>query len=718
MPQVPTSFVPQVGVSGESANVQFVAPGIAPMENLAAQQQVQFGRATESLGNTVWRIGQIIEDDINTAMAKKQEGVALDSIEQLLNGQNGYMFTRGQDAEANFAATESAMAQRIQAAMDGLENDVQKAMFQQSISRTLSTARSRMVGHRNDQLVRWQAAESDARAKRFIGQAVNAYDSRNDNRVDKAGRPVGEYATNVQVALEEARKAGRLLGYPEDSEAMRGIQRGVMDGVAAGVVGRLVDRDDYNGAMAYLGSVKDQLNPATHETLLSRAYSGQRRAGIDEVSKNILNFGRVDSVALTRPYITPVPGATMERAKPGVGLEEGAGQGMIITASPDSPVHAPYDGIITHMERDESGLSVRIQLDDGRVATMRGMAGTSEQLGGLYAGKAISRNEVIGAMGKGTLIYQLEENGEPVSVTDVNSVAPKDANLEPKPPTTLEEALSLANLVKPEVGDVKAIRAEVKRRWAEREAAGKASYEQLVMQVDNVMGQPDGDWMSVPEHLWSQLSPADQEARMKPWREENDIAVLEEFARSPGAFDIERVMKLRGSLTKETYNRMLTSVSGRANQAAHVDAQRINATLINNGLDALAFPKNDEDRAASLLLRQRIEDSLRTAREAGPIDEKRRQEIIDNAVMNFGSNTSDSWWDWLTGSDIVVRELPLAAMTTEQRGLVRQDQVFRNIRGLKIPMDKYEQIRAAIIQADKVPTDENIRAVYEAGLKK
>ena len=38
--------------------------------------------------------------------------------------------------------------------------------------------------------------------------------------------------------------------------------------------------------------------------LLSVAYSGQRKAGIDELANNILNFGRVDSVALTRPAIS------------------------------------------------------------------------------------------------------------------------------------------------------------------------------------------------------------------------------------------------------------------------------------------------------------------------------------------------------------------------------------------------------------------------------
>ena len=86
--------------------------------------------------------------------------------------------------------------------------------------------------------------------------------------------------------------------------------------------------------------------------------------------------------------------------------------------------------------------------------------------------------------------------------------------------------------------------------------------------------------------------------------------------------------------------------------------------------------------------------------------------------MNFGSNISGSWWDWITGSDVKVPEMPLEAMTIEQRGLVREDQMFRNIRGVKVPMQTYEAIRAALIKANKDATDENIRTVYKAGANK
>lgn len=715
MPTVPTSFVPQVGTSGETGNVQFVAPGIAPMENLAAQQQIELGRATQGLGQTVWRVGQIMEDDYNTAKAKSAEGAALDAMDGILNGENGYMFAQGQDAQARFGATEAAIAERVQGAMQGLDNDVQKAMFQQSVSRAMGNARVRMNTHRNNEVTKWKAQESSRRAKRYVGQAINAFESRDDMSVDAAGNPTGEFATNVRVALEEARKAGRLAGYPEDSEAMAGLQRDVMDDVASGVVGRLIDRTDYNGAMAYLGTVKGQINPETHERLLGIAYSGQRKAGVDELTRNIMNFGRVESVALTRPYVTPVPGGNMMSAKPGVGLEEGQDQGTVITAEPDTPVHAPYDGKVTHMETDSTGMSLRIQLDDGRVAIMRGLSPNSEAAGGLYAGKAISRNSVIGLMGNGSMQYMLEENGEPVDVMDVNSVSTQAVGAEPRPPKTLEEALAMANLTKPDVADVKAVRATIRQRWAEREDAQKASYEQLVMQVDRIISEPGNDWKSVPDGLWGQLSPADQEARLKPWREQNDLTVAEEYARSPGAFPVDRVMRLRDSLTRDTYTRMLNAASSASNQSAQVDAQAINATLINNKMDSLAFPKGDKDKAASLLLRQRIEETLRDARQRGPVDDRMRQQIIDDAVMTFGSRDDRSWIEWLIRSGTQVKEAPIAGMTAEDRELMRTGGVVtRNIQGTQIPFKRYEQIVNDLIRRGEEPTNQRVLDTFKA----
>ena len=165
MPQVPTSFVPQVGVSGEGASVQFVAPGVAPMQNLAAEQQVELGRTTQSVGQTLWRIGQIMTDDINSARAKQADSQFLDAANEILRGQQGYMYSRGQDAESRFQAAQDALAERAQAIQDSLDNNVQRQMFQQATARNLSNFRTQMYGHRNEQVVKWNATVRQTRSR-------------------------------------------------------------------------------------------------------------------------------------------------------------------------------------------------------------------------------------------------------------------------------------------------------------------------------------------------------------------------------------------------------------------------------------------------------------------------------------------------------------------------------------------------------------------------
>ena len=168
-------------------------------------------------------------------------------------------------------------------------------------------------------------------------------------------------------------------------------------------------------------------------------------------------------------------------------------------------------------------------------------------------------------------------------------------------------------------------------------------------------------------------------------------------------------MSMRGELTKDTYNRMLNSASTAANQAAQADAQLITATLINNKVDNLAFPKTDEDRAASLILRQNIEEMLRAERSSaagGVINEKRRQEIIDNAIISFGSSGDAGFWATMWGSGKEVPDLPLMAMTPQQKRKVHEENQYMLIEGVKISRAMYDAIRRDLTERGVVrPTN-------------
>ena len=69
MPTVPSSFVPQADTQ-DRGEVPLQAPGVEPVRNLAADQQVQLGEAMTRVGNVAWNVGSNIQDAIDEAGAK------------------------------------------------------------------------------------------------------------------------------------------------------------------------------------------------------------------------------------------------------------------------------------------------------------------------------------------------------------------------------------------------------------------------------------------------------------------------------------------------------------------------------------------------------------------------------------------------------------------------------------------------------------------------
>lgn len=716
MPQVPTSFVPQVGVTGEGANVQFVAPGVAPMENLAAQQQVQLGRATESLGNTVWRAGQIIEDDINTAKAKGAEGAALDAINEILTGKNGYMYSQGQDADTRFSQTEAAIAERVQGAMQGLDNDVQKAMFQQSVSRAMNNARNRMFGHRNEEIKRWQVKESSDRSERFVGQAIDAYKTRNDTSVDRNGNPVGEYDTNVRVAIDEARKVGRAMGYQDGSEAMMGLERNRMDSIATGVVGRLMQDSDYSGGLRYLEGLKGQVNPDTYEKLLGALTANRKRQTVDELADNIVAGNGLLSVAATTPLVNvidqPDSIVSMDEAK-GFASWQGKG-GVFIVANPGTMVRAPYDGVVVGVQgKDgERGTRVTIRLENGDLVTLGNMdpvqVGNKNAPSGvaLYEGKVVGRGDPIGVVDSDPIGLSFQRDGKDIAVNELNMLKPGEAP--PRKPSTLQEALAEANGI--DDTDVrKDVRTRIRQRFAEMDEAQQLDY---AARLENATGKVSrGEPLTREEY--ASLSAKDRDALMTPFAEFDNRDMVELTVRAPGILTYEWLAENKGQFTRSTYNSLYDKAGAAQNALARTDAQELNVALINNGYEKLVEPKTADQKQQSLLFRQHVEQALQKARRDGTLNEKTRKEIINDAFMNMGVIMRKGWF----GGESF-KETPLSMMTDEQK----QKITHVNVESVKVPRDEYEQIvkflvdEAAALKAAGIPDTGNRYAVTESNI--
>lgn len=289
MPTVPSSFVPQVGMAGEGASVPYQAPPVMPMDEAASKQQQELGRAMIAAGNTAYRLGSAIQDDIDDAATKEADTAFLKQAQDIMRGKSGYLNTTGKDAEVSFQTAQDAMSSAAKNVMDGLGNDTQRRMFQQVAARNMVSFQGQMLDHRDRQVKVYATSEAAARADQYSDLAIMSYAER--NKTDAAGRPVGlvNYQANLAVAIQEVRKAASLSGIPEGSAQMKAMEQKVYDKVATGVVNDLMNARQYGQAEAFLDD--HPVDPNVDTTLRSSVDANRKRTTVEELTDNIMQRG-------------------------------------------------------------------------------------------------------------------------------------------------------------------------------------------------------------------------------------------------------------------------------------------------------------------------------------------------------------------------------------------------------------------------------------------
>ncbi len=287
MPTVPTTFVPQVAPGGAGDIGMVQAPQVAVTENLAAQQQVQFGRAMTQAGDVSFRIGSAIQDAIDEAQAKAADISFIQQANSIMRGQNGYLRTSGKDAEARFAETTDALSQIGQGTLDSLQNDTQKSMFRNVMSRNMMTFQSQALDHRDKEVKVYTANESRARAEQYMQLAIEDFANR--------GELLSDYQINLGVAENEIRTAGKTLGWADDSAQMTGAIKQLRTQVTDGVVNRLMLDSKYDEAWEFVTAQRKEgnLEEKAAQGLMNSIDANRDRWMIDQYATTIRGYGRV-----------------------------------------------------------------------------------------------------------------------------------------------------------------------------------------------------------------------------------------------------------------------------------------------------------------------------------------------------------------------------------------------------------------------------------------
>ena len=685
MPTVPTTFVPQVTPSGGGDIGDFAAPPVQPMQNAAPEQVQQFGRAMTQAGNVAFSAGVAIQDAIDEAETKASDVAFLERANDILRGQNGFLKTSGKQAETSFQATQDALSQAGQETMDRLQNQTQRRMFQNVLSRNMMTFQTQALAHRDQEVKVYATNESKIRAQQYVNLAVQDYKSR--NQVGEDGLPSGSFTSNMGVALNEARAAGRLMGFAEDSAQMRELENGVYTMATRGVVNRLMMDSDYQAGLEYVREQLDRgrIDASVADPMIASLDANRKKQMVEDLTVSIKTQGLLDSKAGTANFGEVVPNARYDVK----------GKRLDMSVAPGTPINAPADGTIKSIKDN----TVVVETADGTRYTL----GNVDTWGMLEVGATVRKGGLVGAAGKdGEAVdglypvgYSIVRNGEAIDPRNANSIIdlPRD---EAQPPRSLTEALQVAAEI-PDAETRRLVQANLRSAYKQEKELQDYEYGQRIESIEQYLAKPGSTVAQIPPEVFGALKPKDQERLLKGQREEDELDVMEEIARDPSIISREWLNENRGRMTRTTFTKLLGDLNDPPKmQEASVDADLVNATLVRNGLNDIAFPRLDADKRASLLFRDNVTQAISyeqmlTGRK---LSREEKQAVVDNLLLDRAFANQD-------GAKNVI-----AAMTPEQQSKAYTDIIDR------IPDKERQQIRAALETTNQRVNAANMAMMY------
>jgi hypothetical protein len=617
MPTVPTSFVPQADISSQAGVAPFEATPGQPAQNLAAGQAVELGNAMVQAGNVEYRIGAIMQDNLNDGNAKQALTQWQAQAQDMLRGQNGYFNAYGKDADTNYQATQDALASSANSVMDGLGNDTQKAMFMQAASSHMTQYRGQMLDHKSKEAFRYAANESQAYVTSLTSEAINNSEFR--GQVDKDGNLIGPFNAAEGAAINTTRKWATSVGVPVNSQQMLELERNVRTAITGGVVNRLMLKDEYQAALDYVVEQKDKnlIDEKAAQSLLTSVSANRDRQMASQIEESISLYGTTTTTAGTSNNELPVKGGAYELVtrpgKDGATLVVSAS----ITAEVGTPVVSPSDGIVI----GKTGKETVIRMNDGSEVFFEGVDKSQ-----LFEGQRLKRGEAIGSFGIDTPVsYRVLRNGEPIdyrSINDVNPIINRDAARRPQ---TEQEALAIAGLIdRREIRDV--VKQKISQRWAQDRAMA-AQENQRALEAVTRAQLTDAN-AAIPPALFAALTPAQQSDALGIQRKSNETGALLELAKDPSKLTRQYIFDNWKNFTPETCIKLLDKVNSGNLIAAKVDADMVNAALAVSGTKL-----SDEH---NLQMRVNIEKKIfeKQSDTGVKLDDKQKQEIIDRAIYD------------------------------------------------------------------------------------
>ncbi|CAB4163131.1 Peptidase M23 [uncultured Caudovirales phage] len=691
MPTVPTSFVPQVSSQGDGGIVPLQAPPVEGVRNALPEQQIRFGEAMRSAGNVSFRIGQQLQDSIDEAAAKAADVELSQFSNNILRGKDGYLGLQGKDADTRYEETNSAILSAANGIQSRLKNKTQVELFNQSASRNIVQFQGQMGAHWNDQVPKYLAMESNARAIQSSQDAINSYSFSPDGYVESTAKAEAETAKGLSH-----------LGIYEGSAQYEQSMKKVRSGITAGVVSRLMDENLYQDGLYYLEKQNKSklIDEPTYQSLRSGLIANRDRQMATELTYNIRATGQLITNAGTGNYLAPVLGGEVVR----FGDKETADSKSGLTLKVGSGTQVRSPGRSTVEDYTEGSNKVILRNEDGSQFNFEGIVPLN-----IKQGNQISRGQIIGTamddkkeVGKATLTYSFVKDGVAKNPSSTNVLGPE--NVKARETNTIQDQLAIADQI-PDSEMRGRVRSLLKQEYAQDAALYADAYNQNKFQIYNM----DAAGTDIPPAMFAALSPSDQkEFLTKNFEEASKIAKqrAESFSldaklaiAEAGGPTQELMNQYAGQMTREDRLTYIKQMETTKSSTASFDQDMFGMLLRQNGLAAYANPKEDH-KLKALQMRDAVNAAIEIKKQytgKDPSDEEKKKIMM--GVITDRSYISQ----WFTDPQV-----PTSSLTKEER-----KKAYKNVSGTEIPIDSYDKIIFELTSAgNKSITDGDILSKF------
>ena len=240
-----------------------------------------------------------------------------------------------------------------------------------------------------------------------------------------------------------------------------------------------------------------------------------------------------------------------------------------------------------------------------------------------------------------------------------------------EPPTTLREALTIAENIKDDEVR-KAVQAQLRVQYAQDDALITQEYRAVLANRDDWLAVPGNSAADFPQ--LDRLTPADRERTYAMQLQKDDDAVLADIDRNPALLLDEEFMNRASQKISPATMRILRERAAQPEKvaAATYDSDMLKRVLYDAGLDDVVDGDDTENKRKFITL----SDNLKTAisvrqqqlggRQLTPAE---KREEIDRLVMQYGQAAPSKLFgvDWLWPDTKL--DIPLAMMSQEQMAM-------------------------------------------------